>query len=366
MKTLKNSIIAVLAIFAASCNPDDVENRPVVVGIDAPVLSGPEEGNNYILIEDNADVIADRFVWSAANFGEGVIPAYDVEIDFAGQSFDTPVIVASTNGATQVAVSQNALNTAVTALEAVPEEPSTFEVRIKAYVGTNVLYSNAVEITVTPYVGVVPLPNLFILGTATEFGFENNVKNTPLFRDNADQNLYHFTGYFNAGDLKFISFLGQWQPQYGIGAAAGTLAVNDGTGTDPEPIVIAEAGYYSLTVNLTDMTYEIAKFDASAAPTYKIGIIGDATPTAWDSDTDLVNTDGNKHIWHLESINLAAGGAKFRSDDTWDNSWGAATFPAGKGANSNDPNIAVTAETAGEYEVWFNDLDGRYLFILKN
>lgn len=366
MKTLKYSLIALVAAFAASCSTDDVENRPVVEGIDAPVLLSPEEGNVYVLTEDNADVQAERFVWSAANFGEGIIPSYDLEIDYAGQEFDTPVIVASTNGTTQVSISNNVLNTAMEALLAPAEEPGTFQVRVKAYVADQVMYSNAIEISVTPYAGEVPLPQLFMVGSATETQWDN-ATGAPLFRDdsNEDETVFYFTGYFTAGDLKFLSTRGAWQPQYGSGGD-GVLAVNDGTGSDPAAIAIAANGYYTVVVNTTAMTYSVTPFDASAAVVYPtIGVIGDATPTAWDSDTDMANSAANPHVWKVTNFTLGAGGVKFRANDGWDINWGSGTFPSGV-ATQNGANIPVIDEQAGTYEVWFNDLDGRYIFVPVN
>src|SRR3954467_1375983 len=102
MKTIKNMMIAMIAIMAVSCTQDDVENRPVVMPGDAPVLTAPEEGNAYVLNPDAQDILAERFVWSAATFGQGVIPTYTVEIDNAGDEFDTPAIIGTTNGALQL------------------------------------------------------------------------------------------------------------------------------------------------------------------------------------------------------------------------------------------------------------------------
>lgn len=365
MKTIKNSIIAILAIFAVSCNSDDVENRPVVQASGNVVLSAPEEGNSYVLTQETQEATAERFVWSAASFGEGIIANYDLEIDVAGQNFDTPYVFATTVGTTQVAITGGILNDAVTALGATPDVPATFNVRVKAHVGDQVIYSNSVEISVTPFTGVVPPKQMYMVGDATEAGWSNNNGNTPLFRDAANKDLFYFTGYFKAGGLKFLNTKGAWQPQYGS-SGDGVLGVNDGTGSDPEQISIATAGYYTVTVNTADNTYSVTPYDASAAPTYNIGILGDATPTAWDSDTNLTNSTDNPHVWHLASITLGVGGTKFRADDQWTNSWGANSFPSGKGANASDPNIPVTADTAGNYEVWFNDLDGRYLFIPIN
>ena len=360
---LKNSMIAMLAIFAVSCNVDDVEDRPVVAGIDAPVLSAPEEGNVYALNADNVDALAERFVWSQATFGEGVIPNYDVEIDFAGENFDTPVVIGTTAGTLQLAVSNNVLNNAVLALGAVPTETANYEVRIKAHVGSSALYSNVVEMIITPYQGFVPLKHLYLMGTAVEYGFNNNNGNAPLFRDATNQNLFYFRGYFSAGEIKLIENLGAWQPQYGS-AGDGILAINAGGGSDPDPIVVPLAGYYDLTVNIEEMTYSLLSFDASTSPSFaSVGIIGTSTPGGWENDTDMTKSTANTHLWRLNNVAITAAAVKFRANDSWDlpGNWGGGTPVSGITSVNGSDFVAVDVD--GTYDVWFNDLDGRYIFI---
>jgi len=366
MKTLRTTMMAILALVAVSCNIDDVQDRPVVAAGTAPVLTAPEEGNVYVLREENADALAERFIWTAADFGEGIIPNYDIEIDSTGQNFDTPVVIGTTLGTTQLAITTSILNNALTQLGAVPEESGTFQVRVKAHVGDLVMYSEPVEMLITPYLGAVPLSQLYIVGSATEFGFENNAGNTPLFRDAANQYLYTFTGYLLAGDLKFLKTLGAWQPQYGA-AGEGVLAVNDGNSTDPDPIVVPANGYYTVIVNTDEMTYSITPFDASAAPSFtSIGIIGAGTPLGWDGDTVLASTAGNTHIWHANNVVLTPAEMKIRANASWDlpGNWGAGTPISGQ-VTVNGGNF-VGVEEAGTYNVWFNDIDGRYVFIPVN
>lgn len=363
MKTLRTTMMAILALVAVSCNVDDVQDRPVVAAGTAPVLTAPEEGNVYVLKEENADALAERFIWTAADFGEGIIPNYDIEIDSTGQNFDTPVVIGTALGTTQLAVTTSILNNALTTLGAIPEQSGTFQVRVKAHVGDLIIYSDPVEMLITPYQGIIPLQQLYIFGSATEFGDNNNAGNTPLFRDPANQFLFTLTAYFNAGDLKMTANRGTSAPQYGS-SADGVLAI----GESVSPIVIATSGYYTVTVNISELTYTVEAFDASASPSYTtIGILGSATPTEWTSDTNLANTTGNTHIWHLDAftfLTVTDGAAKFREGDDWVNSWGATTPLSGQGQNAGDPNIPVI--TGGTYNIWFNDLDGRYLFIPVN
>jgi len=58
---------------------------------------------------------------------------------------------------------------------------------------------------------------------------------------------------------------------------------------------------------------------------------------------------------------LTDGEFKFRANDAWDNNWGnaseALSGKAGLGSSDNMP------ATPGTYNIWFNDLDGRYILI---
>jgi len=79
-----------------------------------------------------------------------------------------------------------------------------------------------------------------------------------------------------------------------------------------------------------------------------IGIIGDATPTAWASDTDLTTTDGV--IYTIENFTLTTGTVKFRKDNAWAVDWGGTTWPSGTGVQggSNIPS------QPGLYNITFN------------
>lgn len=80
-----------------------------------------------------------------------------------------------------------------------------------------------------------------------------------------------------------------------------------------------------------------------------IGIIGDATPTGWDSDTDLTTTDGV--IYTIDNFTLTAGTVKFRQDNSWDNNWGGTTWPSGTGVFNSSTNIP---SQPGLYNITFN------------
>lgn len=83
--------------------------------------------------------------------------------------------------------------------------------------------------------------------------------------------------------------------------ADGTLEANGDT------IWVANPGMYYIRADLNNNTYTMEQ--------RSWGIIGDATPTGWDSDTDLT---WNPATQALEiNIDLTAGQFKFRANDDW-------------------------------------------------
>lgn len=89
-----------------------------------------------------------------------------------------------------------------------------------------------------------------------------------------------------------------------------------------------------------------------------VGIIGSATPTGWDSDTDMVQNPDSTNLWSIV-IQLTEGAVKFRQDNAWDVNWGAADFPVGIGTQGG-ADIPIPA--AGEFTVTFNSTTGAYKF----
>jgi len=94
---------------------------------------------------------------------------------------------------------------------------------------------------------------------------------------------------------------------------------------------------------------------SAGAMAQSVGILGSATPTGWDSDTDMATSD---NVTYTITMTFTTGEVKFRQDDAWTINWGANTFPTGTGT-SGGPNIPVPA---GTYAVTFNRLTGAYAF----
>ena len=136
----------------------------------------------------------------------------------------------------------------------------------------------------------------------------------------------HYTGYMylNQNGFKFCTQKNWNGTNYG-GAFFGE--------SEDNIMMTQEAGFYQVDVDLSAKTYTLTPFT--------IGIIGNATPTGWDSDTNMTYNP-EEHCWELKNVTLSDGEMKFRHTNDWNLSW------CGELDNlttQNGPNIAVAAGT---------------------
>lgn len=134
----------------------------------------------------------------------------------------------------------------------------------------------------------------------------------------------------------------------------GSLDFPMGTGVAGGDNIPVTAGEYFVTFNTASGDYNFAEVIEFAT----VGIIGSATPDAWDSDQDMEKDTDNPHLWKLR-LDLVAGEAKFRADDDWAINWGAGVFPEGT-ATQDGANIPVPSD--GDYLVTFNSITGDFTF----
>ena len=110
------------------------------------------------------------------------------------------------------------------------------------------------------------------------------------------------------------------------------------------------AGYYLITANFNTLEYSIEETEIW-------GVVGSATPNAWDGpDTKFTPDFTNPGVWTLKNMTLTDGQIKFRPNDTWGNDYGDVE-PDGILDQESDNNINVTA---GTYNITINWNDNSY------
>ena len=167
-----------------------------------------------------------------------------------------------------------------------------------------------------------------LIGDATPQGWNDE---TALTYDPAQQ-IWWGGMHLTAASIKFRANH-DWGLNYGSDKADGTLGA--GAGNIP---VSLEADYI---INLN-----LSKPNAYTYSANRWGVIGDATPGGWNTDTNMT-WDATAKVLKV-TLNLTAGTYKFRANDDWAVNVGGSLTALSQGGD----NIAVAA--AGNYTITLN------------
>lgn len=399
---MKKYILSLMMIFGglcflASCD-DDRDSNPVIQEPTEFVLNTPAYSSSLI------DLVNSEFVhlsWSQPNYGYPAVVAYFLQLSKDGNfTVSVDEADADESGAT---VADYVTIDGITVCDAnyyaetidkalmqlykweegnVPANVTVharMEAKIIVSGGSSFAYpvqSNVVTLNVAPYYIELSdaLPEIwYLLGNCIADGNWGNsigTSNLPMsviqdydYDKKTGQGEIVHTGYFPAGaEFKILKVLGDWNYGFCGGGAPGTTTLRNG-GDDPGNIQIAEAGYYTITVDTKNVTCKIEAADITPTVYPTMCITGDFAGSDWPdvAMTPANVTDamaGHNHIWTY-TLNLDAdSGVKFKTPGGWDTNWGSTGFPYGVGVSGGD-NIPVKA---GKYIVVFNDIDGTYSF----
>lgn len=320
-------LLGMVSLF--SCEDDKV--KPVL-GSDftAPTLTIPGAGSTIVLTKPQAAETID-FTWTAADYGVQLAVNYVLQIDKATGDFSNPINVFESASLTKVITFLD-FNAKLIALELVPDEASTIKARVKAEVKNSTVtpvYSPEVTLTVTPYEAK---ENLYIVGQHN--GWNNGT--APRMNRNLPGLLYELYLNMPAVDqgFKVLPQLGSWAGDMGDDPANPGSLISEGENN----MTVPTPGYWRIRVDLGTMKWFSLKTDW--------GLIGDATPGGWGSDTDLILNSGTG-VWEL-TVDLVPGEIKFRANDGWDLNLGG----SGGVLVQNGPNIPIA--TAGNYTITMN------------
>jgi len=356
--TINKLFLAVIMIFGLiSCEDRDiitVENQsaPIVMDLSA---------ENLFLDQNFPQNPALTVSWERATFTVPVEVKYHVEISKTESFADSYLLAQTAQSVTNVSFTNQEMNEAAKRIGLVPFESQKMYFRVTSYLGDNVLQqqSKVTSINITPYLAspTYDFVDLYLIGDATAGGWDNLATNgnlLPLLKT-ADASKYTFTGLFKVGGFKMIKVKGSWDAQFGLGAAAGQLSTDGGSGD----IKVLTEGYYKLTVDTSALTYTFEPVTAPTTTYSSISIIGSVNGN-WDTDTQLTQSTFDPHVWMKKGVSLSGGEFKFRANNSWDTNWGTNSEFFGT-ATVNGANIPLSAEWT--YDVYFNDATGDYTLI---
>ena len=374
MKNIKRfsaiTIIGILLLVFNSC--DDTSEVFTISTPSAPVLA--ELGFTDLELDAvNTGNPAVTLNWNEANYGQQVSINYAIQFA-SDNAFTSPVTAATITGKTAITLSVNEINAAAGNAGLNPFEWKTLYARIVSSIGSQnseKAISNAIEFNVYPYFNYV-FNDYYLVGGGVAPGWNNNSNNPPLFRDASDSNAYYYTGFFNKpggydeGRFKILETIGLWQPQWGVTESegsddpktSGSIAGNPGTqSNDPGRFGVPTTGYYTFMINFASKTYTLVPYNATGK-TSPASLTVKGTSTA---DVTMAALAFDGHIWYAKNVRLTPGNIEFVTGAGAN--WGGSTSFSGV-ATENGGAVAVIVED--DYDVWFNDLTGRYILIPLN
>ncbi|WP_051605501.1 SusF/SusE family outer membrane protein [Sediminibacter sp. Hel_I_10] len=202
---------------------------------------------------------------------------------------------------------------------------------------------NTLTYTILPY-------SWGIIGPSTANGWDAD---TDMSYNYTSQE-WEYTGLLAAGSLKF-RLNNEWAVNYGTeNGNSGEIENGEVYLDNPGAHAIVEGGFYKVSFSVNPNDPEIAIYSVSSI-SYSWGIIGDATPSGWDADTDMTY-DFEISKWTFTG-NLVPGALKFRLNDEWTTNYGTEDGNSGNivdGIMYLDNPGAHSITEAGNYEITFS------------
>jgi hypothetical protein len=319
MKNTLKILIAFISIFTLVSCTEDVEQKPEVVKSTGINLLTPTSSFNLVLDGAKLNELATTFVWNdTENSTAGTSVSYTIEAAKSGTNFAKTVVLGSVTTNLFKDITVGNLDSAAKALGLPALVEGLMDVRVKSAAGI----SNSYTLKVTPY-----QPNWGIIGDATPKGWDLS---TDMIY-NAVTDTYSISLDLKSGAFKF-RLDNSWTTNYGDDG--NNLSLEAGGANIP-----VVAGAYTIVANFKTLTYTLTPIVNAW------GVIGDATPTGWDSDT-LMDYNPTTKIYSI-IMKMKVGSFKFRLNHGWASNYGDdgnnLTLDAG-GAN-----VAIT--TAGTYYI---------------
>ena len=315
--------------------PEDVV-APVLEAVEGPIEITPSN-----MVDGKV-----TFTWSAADYGVATQVNYSLLAATAAAP-EAKVSITSGLTTTEAEIAYETLNAILfndLKLNDGVAEDVVFTVSAKLGEYTPV-YSNAITVSCKVTAAEKQYPKLTVAGS---YAYNN-------WSPGKGQFVYDFEGTDAkySGVIDFGEDVSALQFKF-VGEAWGNneFSVPAGEAQTPEAaeLPLVAGGGDNISAYTTHRFYSLT-LDKGTPKVVKnfsfnsLGVIGDATPTGWDADTDM-QFNAEKQRFYVD-ITLIDGKIKFRADDGWDVNWGGADGALSAGG-------ADIAVTAGDYRVYVN------------
>lgn len=280
MKNKINFLFVFILLVSAtwSCKKD--ENKVLLYGGTAPSLSA-SVGSIIPLDPTTQNSLAVKFLWTNPNYkfntgNSSQTVSYSLQVDTAGANFASSLIqtLPTDIGATGVAITQKALNAALTKMKLSIGVQHNLEFRVVSSIGAKAteLVSNIVKLSAAPYL-IPPLvtppstKTLYIVGDATPGGWPPlsgaamTAQKFTIVQGTNDTE-YKLTLQLNGGGAyKFVATPGQWSEQWSVKVKKDPALIYGGTLTPSGDDALAPptTGNYVIDVDFQVGTFSVTK-----------------------------------------------------------------------------------------------------------
>lgn len=207
------------------------------------------------------------FEWTpASNYNTNAAITYIFEMAVANSNFENSYVQELLQGDSRVAFSNNQLNDIlVDSFLVQPNESVEIEARVIANVhaeGVAKQVTDVKSITVKTFKQIAS--DIYLIGDAAPNGWsaDNATKMNTIASEPGG---FVWQGRLNAGELKFITKLGDFLPSYNKGEDDNSLLLRENEDDSDDKFEIESAGIYKITLNIIDLIIDI---EALEAPEY--------------------------------------------------------------------------------------------------
>jgi len=287
------------------------------------------KGDNPLILQSSSDTLdldvfmpevrAIIFEWtSGTNHGTNAAISYTFQMGVKGSDFENGITVDMGKDALFKEYTHRHMNNIL--LDTLGLEAGV-EVEIEVRVTARVLgqffapeATNTVTVRMKPFVPIAT--NLYLTGNATPNGW-NADKATPMTPIRSTPGAFTWQGHIKAGELKFITTLGQFIPSYGKGENDYTLSFRE-TENDPDNKFVftgATAGVYRIDLNIVTGAIKLERL--SAVEYAELWFVGEATDWLFEP---MVADLSNPNIFYYNSVLPKDGEFKIATATNFDES----------------------------------------------
>lgn len=355
------SLIVILTQFSACYEEAEITKLGI---IEFPQTFSSSVSTIELTAENDSARVVD-FSWQAVSYGIDAPVTYSLQFTVPSDTIganawaNAQEIVVGNDILTKGLMGYDMNRITLNGLGMEPGVDAKLSVRVKSFVNRPA-YSNTITLDIKPFKPTVVIPDFPSLWVPGDYqGWDPAT--APTIASVNDDGLYEGYVYFPEGGTLQYKYTAQpaWEPMaYGDGGAGQLIEANY-SGAN---FTVPSAGYYELSANLNTMRWTATRTNW--------GVIGDATPGGWSTDTPM-NYDVVNQVWTVTLDMTAAGSFKFRANNTWAINFGIDSDGKIRYADNPlypyNPNLSnLTVPSDGNYTITLDlHVAGNYTFTLK-